>query len=270
VPRLDPGGPVGLAAGFDRDGSRLDAAARCGFAFVELGTVTPAPVPGHNPGAAALAGRLARREPGRVVVGVNLGMQPGSPPHAAWRDYAQTMRALWGGADFLVLNFTADAARALRGPCHRHLLCALLVRVRRVQESLARSSGRSVPVLVKWPVGPRWLDAVRIASQVRVLGYAGMVAAFETEPAAVRAWEAWVPRACAALARVLRAPATLVAVGGVDSAARALALRAAGAGLVEVYRGFVVQGASLVHGIARAWPRQPEPLTPAPRECGRG
>lgn len=254
---LDPGGPVGLAAGYDRDGSYLDAAARLGFGFVELGTVTPAPVPDHNPGAAVLVQRLARRasrsSTRRIAVGVNLGIQPGSPPQAAWRDYVHGMRALWADADFFVLNFTAETARALRAPCHRDLLRTLLARVRRAQESLAAASGRHVPVLVKWPVRPVWLDAARVAGEVRALHYAGMVAAFDAGPAVAMAWEAWVPRACSALARALGARAALVAVGGIDSMERALALRATGADLVEVYRGFVTRGPSLVHAIVRAW-----------------
>jgi dihydroorotate dehydrogenase len=252
---LELSGPVGLAAGFDRDGTRIEQAAQCGFAFVELGTITPGPVPGGNPGAAALSARLARpRSAGRrPIVGVNLGLQPGSPPAEAWRDYLYGMQASWVCADYLVLNFTSDAARDLREPARRHILLALLERAAQAQQRLTQASGRRRPLLVKWPVDPALDDSRDIAQRLPALGYAGMVAAFACETPGDRHWEGWVPHACAAAAHAL-APATLVAVGGIDSAERAAALRAAGAQAVQLYRAFVTQGAAIVHAIRRAWP----------------
>ena len=89
--------PVGLGAGFDKDGLAIGGWAALGFGFVELGTVTPRPQPGNprprlfrlprdralvnrmgfnNAGAEALAGRIADarpRLPEGFVVGVNIG-----------------------------------------------------------------------------------------------------------------------------------------------------------------------------------------------------
>jgi dihydroorotate dehydrogenase len=128
-------GPVGLAAGFDRDASRIDEILEWGFGFVELGTVTPHPVPGHNPGAAALAANLARsrvrdRAVGlRPVIGINLGLQPGALPEDAWRHYVCGMRVAWSSADYLVLNFTSSLATSLHLDCHRGVLQQLLVQI---------------------------------------------------------------------------------------------------------------------------------------------
>src|SRR5215467_10239486 len=116
-------GPLGLAAGFDKDAVGPDALGALGFAFVEVGTVTAQPQPGNpvprlfrlpadralinrmgfnNHGAAAAAGRLMARRgavagarPGaRVLVGANIGKTKAVPESAAAADYAQSARLL--------------------------------------------------------------------------------------------------------------------------------------------------------------------------------
>src|SRR4030095_639585 len=85
--------PVGLAAGFDKDGEVPDAMLGLGFGFVEVGTVTPNPQAGNprprlfrlkqdravinrmgfnSQGQAAALERLKKRQR-RGVVGVNIG-----------------------------------------------------------------------------------------------------------------------------------------------------------------------------------------------------
>jgi dihydroorotate dehydrogenase len=254
---LDFPGPVGLAAGFDRDASRIDEILEWGFGFVELGTVTPQPVPDHNPGAAVLAANLARNQMRsraigtRPVIGVSLGMQPGSSPEDASSDYVRGMRALWSRADYLVLNFTSTAAQRLHAKDRRGTLLALLAHAQEERQRLAVDTGRGVPLLIKWPVGPSCNEAVRLARRIRALRYDGMVAAFDAEIAGALTWEAWVPRACRSIAEALGPEITLVAVGGVDCARRAVEVRRAGATLVQVYRGFVRLGPALVHAVAR-------------------
>lgn len=253
---LDFPNRVGLAAGFDRDGSRVDEMLGWGFGCVELGTVTPQPVPEHNPGVAVLAANLARMRDrpigARPVIGVNLGMQPGSPPQLAWLDYAAGMRALWSSADYVVLNFTSIAAQQLRAIPLRPSLLALLARAQEERERLAAATARRVPLLIKWPVYPDCADSIQIARGIRALGYEGLVAAFETQTHDASAWEAWVPDACRRLAQTLGPHTTLVAGGGVDCKRHAMDLRRAGAALVQIYRGFVAQGPALVAAVAGA------------------
>jgi dihydroorotate dehydrogenase len=251
-------GAVGLAAGLDRDGSRVRELAAWGFAFAEVGTVTPLPVSGHNPGAAAVASMLAQARAGELragtapLVGVNLGVQPGVAPAGAWHDYVHAMQTLWPVADFLVLNFSSDAAQALREPRHAHSLRRLLVEVHDARLRLAAESARSVPVLVKWPVGADWSAAAQLAQHAGALGCDGMVAAWDIDAPGAAPWETWVPDACAALARSMPSRMTLIAVGGIDRVERARAVQTAGARLVEVYRGFCTQGPGLVRAIDRA------------------
>lgn len=246
--------PLGLAAGFDRDGHQLARASAWGFGFVEVGTVTPEPVADHNPGVAQLAQRLRTRvrSPDAIAVGVNVGVAPATAPGAAWREYAQGVRAVWCCADFIVLNFTAEAARPLRQARQRACLLDLLARVYRTCVDLHAESGRQLPVLVKWPVGvAQLIEAVALSAHCAALGYAGMVAAFTME-ASSPPWESWVPVACRALTGDERAR-PVIAVGGVDCVERALVLREAGVARVETYRGFLSGGPELVAAINRAW-----------------
>src|ERR1700761_7625925 len=105
---LDLPGPLGLAAGFDKDARGADALGALGFAFVEVGTVTAQAQPGNprprmvrlpadralvnrmgfnNHGAAAAAGRLAARAGEPALVGANIGRTKTVPDDAAVDDY---------------------------------------------------------------------------------------------------------------------------------------------------------------------------------------
>ncbi len=109
---LDLPGPLGLAAGFDKDARGADALGGLGFAFVEVGTLTAQPQPGNprprmfrlpadralinrmgfnNQGAAAAASRLRHRR-GTVAVGVNIGKTKVVPPERAVADYVAGAR----------------------------------------------------------------------------------------------------------------------------------------------------------------------------------
>ena len=139
---LDFPGPLGLAAGFDKDGHGIASLAALGFGFVEVGTVTARPQPGNakprmfrfpaeralvnrmgfnNAGAAALAGRLralrgarwARWAP-RPVVGVNIGKTKAVPDDAAIADYVASARLVADVADYVVVNVSSPNTPGLR------------------------------------------------------------------------------------------------------------------------------------------------------------
>src|SRR5215469_17616729 len=108
-------GPVGLAAGFDKDARGTRGLAALGFGFVEVGTVTARAQPGNprprmfrlaadralvnrmgfnNEGAVAAAARLRRRTRNGLVVGVNIGKTRAVPDGEAAADYAASARAV--------------------------------------------------------------------------------------------------------------------------------------------------------------------------------
>ena len=247
---LDFPGRVGLGAGYDRSGERLAELEGAGFAFVELGTATPEPLAGHNPGVEALASAVmryrARRAPGRSrpLIGVSLGRQPQHRLCDAGRDFEIGMQCAWACADYLAINLSGPAAQPLHAPDRGGELLAALEDVRVQQERRAASTARRVPVLVKYPVFPgSRLD------RIRALRFDGLIAVFAdgSERSYVYAAQPDVARVMQALA-----PSTaLVAGSGIRDAADAVGYLNAGARLVQLHRAYVEQGAALVHRINR-------------------
>ena len=126
-------GPLGLAAGFDKDAKGVQALLALGFGFVEIGTVTAEPQPGNprprlfrlprdralvnrmgfnNEGAAAAARRLARRGPG--TVGANIGKTKRVAEADAIGDFTRSAAQLAPLADYLVVNVSSPNTPGLR------------------------------------------------------------------------------------------------------------------------------------------------------------
>jgi dihydroorotate dehydrogenase len=169
---LDLPGPLGLAAGFDKDAVGVDALGALGFAFVEIGTVTaqaqsgnPAPrlfrlmaeralvnrMGFNNAGAAAVAAQLRARRRAHarkrnVAVGVNIGKSKAVPGGEAVDDYTRSARLLAGVADYLAVNVSSPNTPGLRDLQAVERLRPLLVAVR---AALDEASPRRVPLLVK-------------------------------------------------------------------------------------------------------------------------
>src|SRR3954468_11215991 len=161
VAGLDFPNPVGLAAGFDKDGEVFRQMLGFGFGFVEVGTLTPLPQSGNpkprlfrlredravinrmgfnNEGqsAALLRLRASRRGPsarlGTGLVGVNIGANKGSPDRIA--DYSAGVAAMTGVADYLTINISSPNTPGLRDLQDPGALDALLMAV-----SEARGAG---------------------------------------------------------------------------------------------------------------------------------
>jgi dihydroorotate dehydrogenase len=284
---LDFPGPLGLAAGFDKDGRGAAALAALGFAFVEVGTVTARPQPGNprprmfrfpaeravvnrmgfnNSGAAAVAVRLRASRPmgdPRPVIGVNIGKTKVVPEDEAAADYATSARLVADVADYVVVNVSSPNTPGLRDLQAVGRLRPLLATVRSALDEA--SPRRRVPLLVK--IAPDLADADidAIADLALELGLDGIIATNTTisreglrDPAAVAAAGAGgmsgAPLAARALEVLRRLHArvgdrlVLIAVGGIETADDAAERLAAGATLVQAYTAFIYQGPF--------WPRQ--------------
>ncbi|KAJ6518744.1 hypothetical protein C8R45DRAFT_884836 [Mycena sanguinolenta] len=162
--------PVGLAAGFDKNGEAVDGLFNLGFSWVEIGSVTPKPQPGnprprvfHLPadsglinrygfpsdGHAAVLSRLRARIPkffdGAIetasfrpgaVLAVNLGKNKESPADSV-DDFVAGVRAFGPYSDVLVVNVSSPNTPGLRGLQNRDLLEALLAGVTQAREELS-------------------------------------------------------------------------------------------------------------------------------------
>ncbi|MDQ3900769.1 MAG: quinone-dependent dihydroorotate dehydrogenase [Actinomycetota bacterium] len=274
---LDLPGPLGLAAGFDKDALAPDALGALGFAFVEIGTVTAQSQPGNKPprlfrltadralvnrmglnnaGAAAAAGRLRARSPD-VPVGVNIGKTKAVAEHDAVADYVVSARLLAEVAGYLVVNVSSPNTPGLRDLQAVEHLRPLLVSVR---TALEHTGARHVPLLVKIApdLAEEEIDAV--ADLALELGLDGIVATNTTTSrdglrASTTQLEAIGPgglsgaplkdRSLAVLRRLharVGDRLTLVGVGGIETAEDAWARIQAGATLVQAYTGFIYGG----------------------------
>lgn len=128
--------PIGLAAGYDKDGEAVEGLFRLGFGLVEIGSVTPNPQPGNpkprvfrlteneavinrygfnSAGDSAMLGNLnSHPSPGnrQAPVGINLGKNKESTNPA--EDYKMGVRHLTHLADYLVINVSSPNTRGLR------------------------------------------------------------------------------------------------------------------------------------------------------------
>ena len=192
-------GPLGLAAGFDKDARAMRGLGALGFGFVEVGTVTARAQPGNdrprmfrltadralvnrmgfnNAGAAAAAARLRqlrlRRGSGEVIVGVNIGKTKVVPAAAAAADYAASARAVAGVADYVVVNVSSPNTPGLRDLQATERLRPVLVAVREALD--ASVTGRRVPLLVKIAPDLADADVDAVAELALELGLDGIIA----------------------------------------------------------------------------------------------
>jgi dihydroorotate dehydrogenase len=287
---LDLPGPLGLAAGFDKDALGADALGALGFAFVEVGTVTAQSQPGNpaprlfrlvrdralvnrmgfnNAGSATVAARLRVRDrsQGRgVVVGVNIGKTRAVPEDEAVADYVASARMLADVAAYLVVNVSSPNTPGLRNLQAVERLRPLLVGVR---AALDESGPRRVPLLVKIAPDLADEDIDAVADLALELGLDGIVATNTTitrdglssGAAQVEAVGsgglsgAPLKDRSLAVLRRLRARAgaglVLVAVGGIETADDAWTRIQAGATLVQAYTAFIYGGPLWPHRINR-------------------
>ena len=295
VPRqvmgLDFPNPVGLAAGFDKDGAYLPVAEALGFGFVELGTVTPRPQPGNprprvfrlpehealinrmgfnNDGATALAERVAQSR-FRGVVGVNIGKNRDTPAESAAADYAEALAAVHRVADYIAVNLSSPNTPGLRDLQQGEALEGLLARIADERERQADREGRRAPLVVK--IAPDWDDDA-LAATLDALAAHGVDGITATNTTLSREGVEGHPRAGEAgglsgrplreraervleqvVARCGREVAVL-GVGGLHSGADVARRLELGADLVQLYTGLVYQGPRLVQWAVRAAARR--------------
>jgi dihydroorotate dehydrogenase len=273
--------PVGLAAGLDKNGEYIDALARLGFGFLEVGTVTPRPQPGNPrprmfrlPATRAMINRLGFNNDGverlvenvkraryRGVLGINIGKNADTPLERAADDYVACLRAVYPVASYVTVNVSSPNTRDLRqlqqGPALDDLLGALKAE----QRKLAGMHSRHVPLAVK--IAPD-LDAEQIAAMAESFRRHRVDAVIATNTTTARDGVSGSPHAGEAgglsgapvterstqvvrdLARALRGAIPLIGVGGIMSDADARDKIAAGAALVQLYTGLIYRGPGLV------------------------
>lgn len=193
--------PLGLAAGFDKDGVAARLWGSLGFGLAELGTVTFHPQPGNirprlfrlvkdkavlnrmgfnNQGAEAMAKRLASWKVDKsnfvsngfqpiVPLGINLGKSKVTPLKDAAADYQESFRLLKNWGDYFVVNVSSPNTPGLRSLQDAEQL-------RLIFDALQQENQGAKPILVKISPDLGWEAIANILNLAQAYQLAGIIA----------------------------------------------------------------------------------------------
>jgi dihydroorotate dehydrogenase len=276
--------PIGLAAGFDKNGIALQPLAALGFGFIEAGTVTYHPQPGNprprlfrlsedqalinragfnNEGAAAFAHRVAEHRPD-CVLGVSIGKSKITPLEHAIEDYVASFELVYDIADYVAINVSSPNTPQLRELQQSQQLEALLsaLQTRRLELQ------KNVPLLVKLSpdLERRELETiVEVLERLKIYGNistntttsrdnlrtdAERVAACGEGGLSGKPLKDRATRMIAELYQLTAGRIPLIGVGGIFNAGDAWEKIAAGSSLVQLYTGFIYQGPRIAQEIS--------------------
>lgn len=272
--------PLGMAAGFDKNGEVPDAVLKLGFGFTEIGSVTPRAQPGNpkprvfrlpvdqgvinrfgfnSDGHEAVRRRLDARVTQRGIVGINVGANKESADRAA--DYVAGIQYFADQASYFTVNVSSPNTPGLRDLQTRDVLAELLTDVISARDERARVVGRNVPVLLK--IAPDVDDASLedIVGEVLAKHVDGLIISNTTlsrdglsnarvaKESGGLSGRPLFRRSTRVLARARRLAGPdlpIVGVGGIDSPEAAWIKITAGADLLQLYSALVFQGSGLV------------------------
>lgn len=281
--------PLGLAAGFDKNGDYLDALGALGFSHIELGTVTPRAQPGNPkprmfriPGSDALINRMGFNNKGvdhlvsrlaharyRGIRGISIGKNFDTPIENAQDDYVACLRKVYAYADYVAVNVSSPNTERLRELQARDGLQRILGTLLEERLTLQQRFTRRVPLLVKVApdLSPEQLSV--LSHEVRSVQLDGVIATntstdlsvLQPPPAAEqRGGLSGAPlhpasvKVISQLRAELGADFAIIGVGGIVNAQHARASLRAGANLLQIYTGFAYRGAALIEEILHALP----------------
>lgn len=276
--------PVGLAAGFDKNGELIEELSNFGFGFIEVGTVTPLPQPGNekprmfrlpkdealinrmgfnNKGVDVLARKLESVKREGLIIGGNIGKNKNTPNEDAVSDYIKCFDRLFDVVDYFVVNVSSPNTPNLRALQEKEPLKNILNTLQ--QRNLKNNISK--PILLK--IAPDLTDSqlddiVEIVEETKIAGviatnttisrdnlYSEEVLKSEMgglsgKPLTKRSIEV-----IRYLSEKSNRSFPIIGVGGIHSAKDAQEKIEAGAALVQIYTGFVYEGPGLVKDILK-------------------
>lgn len=276
--------PVGLAAGFDKDGQYFKSMAALGFGFIEIGTVTPLPQDGNdkprlfrlpkdkglinrmgfnNQGVESLVDRLKHLKKQNYIIGGNIGKNKVTPNDEAVNDYLICFEALYSYVDYFVVNVSSPNTPGLRELQEKGPLLNILSQLQKANNLKTNPK----PLLLKIAPDLTWTQIDEIIEIVQETQLHGIVATNTTSSRAGLLEDvsnigagglsgAPVKDMSTAIIRYIhqktQGQLPIIGVGGICSPKDALEKIEAGASLIQVYSGLVYHGPSLVKDINKA------------------
>ncbi len=278
------GNPIGLAAGYDKDGLGWKGLACLGFGHIEIGTVTPKPQYGNpkprlfrlpedrvlinrmgfpGKGADFVLRQISSPRPKDLVLGVNIGKNKDTSLEDAPADYLYLLRMFYNQADYLTVNVSSPNTAGLRQLQERQELDQLLKQLSTERGRLRQSTSRQVPILVK--LAPDLSDAqLDAALEVILANYMDGVIATNTtilrqgltSPLATQqgglSGRPLLDLSLAMLKKIQERTAgklPVIGVGGISNITGVQKMMDAGAVLVQIYTGLIYEGPGLVKQI---------------------
>jgi len=272
--------PVGLAAGLDKNGDYIDAFARLGFGFIEIGTITPRSQPGNpKPRLFRLAEKQAiinrmgfnnkgvdhlveqvKKAKFKGVLGINIGKNFDTPVESAVDDYLICLNKVYQHATYITVNISSPNTPGLRDLQFGDTLDELLAPIRARQLELAEEFGYK-PVLVKIAPDMDEENVQLVAETLIKNNIDGVIATnttlsregvedhkFGSEMGGLSGapLEDSATETVAALVAALDGKLPVIGVGGILDGAGAVEKIDAGAQLVQIYSGFIYRGPELI------------------------
>ncbi|QYX32859.1 quinone-dependent dihydroorotate dehydrogenase [Sphaerospermopsis torques-reginae] len=277
--------PLGLAAGFDKDGVGANFWSSFGFGFAELGTVTYHAQPGNPPprlfrltldqaalnrmgfnnaGAAAMATRLtmlSQEKSRSIPIGINLGKSKITPLETAAENYLESFRLLKNLGDYFVVNVSSPNTPGLRSLQDAAMLSQIL-------ELLQTENIAQKPLFVKIAPDLEWEAIADIVDLVKTYQLAGIIATNTTisreglkTQIIEKTGKTPQEEAGGISGAPLRQRSTevirfiyqqtqgqipIIGVGGIFTAEDAWEKITAGASLIQVYTGWIYEGPMMV------------------------
>ncbi len=277
---------IGLAAGFDKNGTLVTPLGGMGFGHIEIGTITPKPQPGNpkprlhrlvpqqaiinrmgfnNQGIEQVLKNLHSAAPYRLrqgILGINVGKNALTPMNEALSDYDYGVRHVYNHADYIAINISSPNTKNLRDLQAEDAFKALLVTVTEARKAAQdAANGKYVPIAVKLAPDLEDDELRRCVDALVEHGIDGVIATnttlarpgLDNEPkAALPGGLSGAPLAARStevvrlLAEHLDGALPIIASGGVLTPEQAVEKMQAGASLVQLFTGFIYNGPQLI------------------------
>lgn len=265
--------PVGLAAGFDKNSTMIEAMPALGFGYTEIGTMTPRPQDGNpkprmfrypqqesvqnamgfnNEGAHTVLKNLKKVYPYSIPIGVNIGKNKTTPEEYALNDYKTLIKKFKDTSDYIVINISSPNTPNLRDLQNEEFITELFAMAKELTNK---------PILLKIAPDMKIEAAIALSKTAVDAGAAGIIATNTTidydllpgckdfgglsgEVLREKSYNLFKE-----LAKELFGKTLLVSVGGISDAEEAYKRIKAGASLIQSYSGMIFKGPSMVRDI---------------------
>jgi len=265
--------PVGLAAGFDKDGEYIDSIAALGFGYSEIGTVTPRPQEGNakprlfrlkeeqsiqnamgfnNRGGEFMLKKVQNRACEGYPIGINIGKNKTTTQEEALSDYEYLLEVFESYGSYLVINISSPNTPGLRDLQNEQFIMQLFTMAKTITTK---------PVFLKIAPDMERQDAIGLCGVAIEAGASGIIATNTTVDYTLssnakdfggisgklltqKSFELFE-----AIAKVYYGKTVLISVGGIDNALEAYRRIKAGASLIQLYSMLIYEGPQLIKEI---------------------